>query len=65
MQAAAPIAAALLGWVALGESITRRAGVAMVVALLGMTVMVGAPGSGGAIGIGASLVMTLAFATGS
>jgi drug/metabolite transporter (DMT)-like permease len=64
MQAAAPIAAALLGWVALGESITRRAGVAMVVALLGMTVMVGAPGSGGAVGIGASLVMTLAFATG-
>src|SRR4029079_15217477 len=47
MQAAARSAAALLGWVALGESITRRAGGAMLVALLGMTLMVGAPGSGG------------------
>jgi drug/metabolite transporter (DMT)-like permease len=64
LQAAAPIAAALLAWLALGESITRRAAVAMGVALAGMALMVGAPGSGGALGIGASITMTLAFAAG-
>jgi drug/metabolite transporter (DMT)-like permease len=62
MQAAAPIAAALLAWIALGESITGRALLAMVVALLGVALMVGGPGSGGVSGVGASLVMTLAFA---
>jgi drug/metabolite transporter (DMT)-like permease len=62
MQAAAPIAAALLAWIALGESITGRALLAMVVALLGVALMVGGPGSGGVFGVGASLVMTLAFA---
>lgn len=64
MQAASPIAAALLAWVALGESVTRRAGLAMGVALLGVGMMVGSPGSGGVIGVAASLVMTLAFAAG-
>jgi drug/metabolite transporter (DMT)-like permease len=62
MQAAAPIAAALLAWIALGVSITRRAWLAMGVALLGVALMVGGPGSGGALGIAVSLVMTLAFA---
>lgn len=62
MQAVAPIAAALLAWIALGESITRRAGLAMAVALLGVALMVGGPGSGGVVGVAASLVMTLAFA---
>ena len=62
MQAAAPIAAALLAWIALGESITRRSWVAMVIAVLGVALMVGGPGSGGLVGVGASLVMTLAFA---
>jgi len=62
LQAAAPIAAALLAWIALGESITGRALVAMGVALLGVALMVGGPGSGGVLGVGASLVMTLAFA---
>jgi drug/metabolite transporter (DMT)-like permease len=62
MQAAAPIAAALLAWIALGESITRRSWVAMAIAVLGVTLMVGGPGSGGLVGVGASLVMTLAFA---
>lgn len=62
MQAAAPIAAALLAWIALGESITRRSWVAMAIAVLGVALMVGGPGSGGLIGVGASLVMTLAFA---
>jgi drug/metabolite transporter (DMT)-like permease len=64
LQAAAPIAAALLAWIALGESITGRALVAMCVALLGVALMVGGPGSGGVLGVGASLLMTLAFAVG-
>ena len=62
MQAVAPIAAAVLAWIALGDSVTRRAWVAMAVALLGVALMVGGPDSGGAVGIGASLVMTLLFA---
>jgi drug/metabolite transporter (DMT)-like permease len=62
MQAVAPIAAALLAWIALGVSITRRAWLAMGVALLGVALMVGGPGSGGPLGIAVSLVMTLAFA---
>jgi drug/metabolite transporter (DMT)-like permease len=62
MQALSPIAAALLAWLALGESITRRAGVAMGIAVLGVGLMVGGAGSGGAVGIGASFVMMLSFA---
>ena len=62
IQAVAPVAAALLGWLALRESITRRAGLAMAVALLGVGLMVGGPDSGGVFGVGASLLMTLAFA---
>ena len=62
LQAVSPIAAALLAWVALGERITLRAGIAMAIALLGVGLMVGGPGSGGAVGVGFSLVMTLAFA---
>jgi drug/metabolite transporter (DMT)-like permease len=62
LQAAAPIAAALLAWIALSESVTGRALVAMGVALLGVALMVGGPGSGGVLGVGVSLVMTLAFA---
>lgn len=64
IQAVSPIAAALLAWIALGESISRRAGIAMAVALLGVGLMVGGPGSGGPMGVGASLVMTLAFSVG-
>jgi len=62
MQAVAPIAAALLAWIALGESISRRSWVAMAIAVLGVALMVGGAGSGGVIGIGSSLMMTLAFA---
>lgn len=64
LQAVSPIAAALLAWAALGESITGRAAIAMAVALLGVGLMVGGPGSGGLIGIGFSLAMTLSFAVG-
>ena len=62
LQAAAPMAAALLAWVALRERITRRTALAMVVALAGVGVMVGSPGSGGLVGVGATVLMTLAFA---
>ncbi len=62
MQALSPIAAALLAWVALGESVTRRTIVAMAVAVLGVALMVGGAGSGGVVGVGTSLVMTLSFA---
>jgi drug/metabolite transporter (DMT)-like permease len=62
IQAVAPIAAALLAWITLGELISRRSWVAMVIAVLGVALMVGGAGSGGVIGIGSSLVMTLAFA---
>ena len=62
LQAASPIAAALLAWIALGESVTARAGVAMAVALVGVGFMVGGPDSGGLLGVGASFVMMLAFA---
>jgi len=62
LQAVSPIAAALLAWIVLRERITGRAGIAMAIALLGVGLMVGGPGSGGVLGIGFSLVMTLAFA---
>jgi len=62
MQAVSPIAAALLAWVALGDSISRRAWLAMTIAVLGVVLMAGGPGSGGAFGFGISLLMTLAFA---
>jgi drug/metabolite transporter (DMT)-like permease len=62
MQAASPVAAALLAWFAFGESITRRTAVAMAVALAGVALMVGGPGSGGVLGVTASVVMMLAFA---
>jgi len=64
MQALSPIAAALLAWVALGESVTRRTVVSMGVAVLGVGLMVGGAGSGGVVGVGASLLMTLSFAVG-
>ena len=62
MQAVAPVAAALLAWFVLREAITRRAVLSMAVALLGVGLMMGAPGGGSALGLGAALVMALAFA---
>ena len=64
MQAVAPVAAALLAWTAPrgGGPSRARAALAMAVALLGVGLMVGGPGSGGVVGVGASLIMTLAFA---
>jgi drug/metabolite transporter (DMT)-like permease len=62
MQAASPVAAALLAWLFFGETISRRTGLAMAIALAGVGLMVGGPGSGGVLGVTASLVMMLAFA---
>ena len=62
MQAAAPIAAALIAWVALREPVSRRSALAMVVALGGVGLMVGGPGASQGLGIGLSILMTLAFA---
>jgi drug/metabolite transporter (DMT)-like permease len=56
------VLAALLAWVALHESVSRRTALAMGIALLGVALMVGGAGSGGAVGVGASFLMTLAFA---
>jgi drug/metabolite transporter (DMT)-like permease len=64
MQAVSPIAAALLAWLAFRDPVTRLTAAAMGVALLGVALMVGGPGSGGPLGVAASLVMTLAFAVG-
>jgi drug/metabolite transporter (DMT)-like permease len=62
MQAAAPLMAALLGRVFLGEPVSSRSWAAMLVALAGVGVMVGAPG-GGALANALSIVMSLSFAT--
>ena len=62
MQAVSPIAAALIAWAALHEAVSRRTGVAMVVALAGVGLMVGGPGGSQGLGLGLSVVMTLAFA---
>jgi drug/metabolite transporter (DMT)-like permease len=60
--AAAPVFAALLAWVALGEPITRRTVFAMALALAGVTVMLGAPGEGNLTGDCLAFVVALAFA---
>jgi drug/metabolite transporter (DMT)-like permease len=62
MQAASPVAAALIAWVALGERVSRRTALAMGVAIVGVGLMVGGPGSGGVLGVTASFVMMLSFA---
>jgi drug/metabolite transporter (DMT)-like permease len=62
MQALAPIAAALVAWAALRESVSRRTGVAMVVAIGGVGLMVGGPGGAHGVGLVLSVVMTIAFA---
>jgi drug/metabolite transporter (DMT)-like permease len=61
MQALAPILAAALGTV-LGDPVERRTWLAMLVAVAGVAVMVGGPGSPGALGLALSFLMTLSFA---
>jgi drug/metabolite transporter (DMT)-like permease len=60
--AVAPVLAALLARVALGEPITRRTGVAMALALAGVALMFGGPSEGSLAGDGLSFVAALAFA---
>jgi drug/metabolite transporter (DMT)-like permease len=62
MQAVAPIAAAVIAWLALREPVSRRTAVAMLVALGGVGLMVGGPGGAHGLGLTLSVVMTLAFA---
>lgn len=62
IQAIAPVLAALLGRGLLGERLSARTMLAMAVALLGVGVMVGSPGGGGALGDGLSVLMAFGFA---
>jgi drug/metabolite transporter (DMT)-like permease len=62
MQAVAPIAAASIAWLVLGERASRRMAISMGVALLGVGVMVGGPGGSRGIGLALSVLMTLSFA---
>ena len=62
IQAMAPVLAALLAWLALGEPVTARTAIALVVALAGVAVMIGGPGGGSLLGDGLSLGMALSFA---
>ena len=64
MQALAPVGAALIAWFALREPITRRGCLSIGVAILGVGLMVGAPGSSSLLGLVTSLVMTLSFSVG-
>lgn len=60
--AIAPVLAALLARIFLGEKITRRTALAMAMALGGVTLMLGAPGDGDVTGDGLSLITASAFA---
>ncbi len=60
--AVAPVLAALLARVTLGEPISRRTIAAMAVALAGVALMLGAPGEGSLAGDGLALLTALAFA---
>jgi drug/metabolite transporter (DMT)-like permease len=60
--ALAPVLAAVLARVTLGEPITRRTAVAMVVALAGVTLMLGAPGEGSLAGDALAFLVALSFA---
>jgi drug/metabolite transporter (DMT)-like permease len=60
--AVAPVLAALLARITLGEPITRRTVWAMALALAGVTLMLGAPGEGSLAGDGLSFLAALAFA---
>jgi drug/metabolite transporter (DMT)-like permease len=62
MQAMAPVLAALLAWILLGEPVTRRTAVALVVALAGVTIMLGAPADADLLGDSLAVVMAFAFA---
>jgi drug/metabolite transporter (DMT)-like permease len=60
--ATAPVFAALLARVTLGEPITRRTALAMALALAGVALMVGEPGEGSLAGDGFAFLTAIAFA---
>jgi drug/metabolite transporter (DMT)-like permease len=60
--ALAPVIAAVLAWLALGEPISRRTVGAMALALVGVALMLGAPGEGSLAGDGLSFLVAFAFA---
>jgi drug/metabolite transporter (DMT)-like permease len=62
LQAAAPMVAALLAWLMLSEPVSRRSWIAMLIALAGVGVMVGAPGNGGILVTLLTIVIPLSFA---
>jgi drug/metabolite transporter (DMT)-like permease len=62
IQAIAPVLAALLAAVLLGEPISRRTAVALGLAVAGVAIMLGAPGGGTAKGDLLALAMALSFA---
>ena len=62
IQAASPMIAALLAFLTLREHVTRRSALAMVIAMGGVTAMIGDPRGGDWIGDGAALFMTFSFA---
>jgi drug/metabolite transporter (DMT)-like permease len=62
IMAIAPVLAALLARVTIGEPITRRTVVAMTLALAGVAVMLGAPGEGSVAGDTLALLCALSFA---
>jgi drug/metabolite transporter (DMT)-like permease len=59
--AVAPVLAAVLAWATLGEPISGRTALAMVLALCGVAVMLGAPGEASLTGDGLAFVAALAF----
>ena len=60
--ALAPVLAAALAWMLLGEPVGRRTMFAMAMALAGVTVMIGAPGGGSVAGDSLAFLTALAFA---
>ena len=62
--ALAPVIAALLARLTLGEPITRRTALAMVLALAGVALMLGAPGEGSLAGDGLAFLVAFTFALG-
>jgi drug/metabolite transporter (DMT)-like permease len=62
ISSVAPIIGALLARVTLGEPITRRTMIALLLALAGVALMAGAPGEGDLAGDGLALVAAASFA---
>jgi drug/metabolite transporter (DMT)-like permease len=61
--ALSPVIAAVVARVTLGERISGRTAVAMAVALLGIALMLGAPGEGNLVGDGLSFLVAIGFAS--